>query len=216
MTVVEVADPREWRAWLDAHSGTADEAWLVIPHARSGRPGPTHREAVEEALCVGWIDGLSRRHDPTSRLQRFTRRRPRSAWSSVNRGLVDQLVEDGRMGPGGLAAVATAKANGMWTLLADAQAGTVPDDLRAALDADPAAAAGWERLTASARRMRLEALARATRPDTRQRRIAAAVAAGRPDPSGVRAPAPSRPVRGPLSALTRAGKDASVASIPNS
>nr|WP_255426829.1 YdeI/OmpD-associated family protein [Pseudonocardia sp. C8] len=163
---------------MDAHAATATEAWLVLPLARSGRPGLTHRQALEEALCVGWIDGLNQRHDDTSRRQRFTPRSPRSAWSTVNRELVATLTAQGRMAPAGLAAVERAKADGRWLLLADAQAGIVPDDLQAALDADPAAAAAWERRRPSERRMILEGLARAVRADTRARRIRAAC--GRP------------------------------------
>ncbi len=174
--LVEAATPAEWRAWLERHAGTEAEAWLVIPHARSGRPGISHRQAIEEALCFGWIDGLARRHDEGSWRQRFTPRSARSAWSSINREIVERLTREGRMTPAGQAVIDVARANGMWTLLADAQAGVVPDDLRAALDADPAAAAGWEALRPSARRACLEALARAKRPDTRRRRIDEAVA----------------------------------------
>jgi uncharacterized protein YdeI (YjbR/CyaY-like superfamily) len=179
VTVVEARTAGEWREWLSRHAGDAAEVWLVIPHARSGRPGISHRQAIEEALCFGWIDGLARRHDEGSWRQRFTPRGPRSAWSTINREIVDRLTAEGRMTPAGQAVVDIAKANGMWTLLADAQAGVVPDDLRGALDADPAAAAGWDALRPSARRMCLEALARAKRPDTRQRRVCDAVGVAR-------------------------------------
>lgn len=179
MSVIEAGTSDEWRDWLSRNASTAGEVWLVIPHARSGRPGISHRQAIEEALCFGWIDGLARRHDEGSWRQRFTPRGPRSAWSTLNREIVERLTREGRMTEAGQAAVDAAKANGMWTLLADAQAGVVPDDLRAALDADPVAAAGWDALRPSARRMRLEALARAKRPDTRRRRIDESVALSR-------------------------------------
>lgn len=179
MSTVEAGTAQEWRDWLSRNASDADEVWLVIPHARSGRPGISHRQAIEEALCFGWIDGLARRHDEGSWRQRFTPRGPRSAWSTINREIVERLSADGRMTPAGQAVIDVAKANGMWTLLADAQAGVVPDDLRAALDADPAAVAGWDALRPSARRMCLEGLARAKRPDTRRRRIDEALALSR-------------------------------------
>jgi uncharacterized protein YdeI (YjbR/CyaY-like superfamily) len=174
--IVEPATREQWREWLDAHAASAAEVWLVIPHARSGRPGISHREAIEEALCFGWIDSLARRHDDSSWRQRFSPRRPAAAWSNVNRELVEQLTAEGRMTPAGQAAVDLAKRTGTWSVLADAQNGVVPDDLRAALDADPAAAAGFAALSPSARRAALESIARAVRPQTRRRRIAATVA----------------------------------------
>lgn len=176
---LDATTPAEWRAWLASHAQAASEAWVVIPHARSGRPGLTQRQALEEALCFGWIDGLSRGHDASSRKQRFSPRSPQSAWSTINRELAAQLIAEGRMTPAGQAAIDVAKANGMWMLLADAQAGIVPSDLRSALDGDPAAAAGWEAMTPSTRRARLETLARAKKPETRVRRIAATVAVAR-------------------------------------
>lgn len=176
---LDATTPAEWRAWLASHAGTAREAWVVIPQTRSGRPGLTQRQALEEALCFGWIDGLSRRHDASSRKQRFSPRSAQSAWSTINRELVAQLIAEGRMTPAGQAAIDVAKANGMWMLLADAQAGIVPDDLREALDADPAAAAGWTAMSSSTRRAHLGALGRAKKPETRARRIATPVAVAR-------------------------------------
>jgi uncharacterized protein YdeI (YjbR/CyaY-like superfamily) len=174
--VVEVATSAQWRDWLESHAATAAEAWLVIPHARSGRPGIGHREALEEALCFGWIDSLARRHDDSSWRQRFSPRRQGAAWSKVNRELVEQLVAQGRMAPAGQAAVELAKRTGTWSVLAAAQDGVVPDDLRAALEAEPGAAAGFAALAPSVRRAALESIARAVRPETRRKRVAAAVA----------------------------------------
>ena len=171
----EAADRGEWRAWLEAHAGTADEVWLVIRHARSATPSVSHREAIEEALCFGWIDSLARRHGADSWRQRFTPRNPRGAWSTVNRRLVARLTAEGRMTPAGQAAVDLAKRTGTWTLLADAQDGIVPDDLREALAADAASTAHFAALSPSARRAVLESLARAKRPETRRRRIARTV-----------------------------------------
>ena len=174
--VVGPATREQWREWLQANAASAAEVWLVIPHAGSGRPGIGHREAIEEALCFGWIDSLARRHDDSSWRQPFSPRRPGAARSKINRELVEELTAQGRMTPMGQAAIDLAKRTGTWSVLADAQNGVVPDDLRAALDADPAAAAGFAALSPSARRAALESIARAVRPETRRRRIAATVA----------------------------------------
>lgn len=170
MSTLEVSDRAQWREWLQDNAATADEVWLVIHHKGSGIPCAQHAEAIEEALCFGWIDSLARRHDAGSWRQRFTPRSPKGVWSTVNRALVERLTADGLMTPAGQAAVDLAKRTGMWDLLAEAQAGVVPDDLRARLDAD--AARNLAAFPPSARRALLESIARARRPDTRERRVA--------------------------------------------
>jgi uncharacterized protein YdeI (YjbR/CyaY-like superfamily) len=175
MSTIEAVDRSEWRAWLRENCDTADEVWLVIRHAGSDTPSVRHGEAIEEALCFGWIDSLARKHDATSWRQRFTPRNPRGAWSKVNRELVEGLTAEGLMTPRGQAAVDLAKRTGTWSLLAEAQEGIVPDDLHAQLAGDPAVAAHFEALPRSARRAALEWIARAKRPETRQRRIARTV-----------------------------------------
>ena len=168
---IEAADRAGWREWLREHSGTADEVWLVIRNAGSDTPSVRHGDAVEEALCFGWIDSMARKHDATSMRQRFSPRNPRGAWSKVNRELVERLTAQGLMTPRGQAAVDLAKRTGTWSLLAEAQEGIVPDDLRARLAEEPAAAAQFAALSHSARRAALEWIARAKRPETRQRRV---------------------------------------------
>lgn len=168
---VRAANRAEWRAWLRDNSETADEVWLVIQHVGSATPSVRHGEAIEEALCFGWIDSLARKHDAESRVQRFSPRNPRGAWSTINRELVERLSAQGLMTPRGQAAVDLAKRTGTWSLLADAQNGVVPDDLRERLDADEAAAGHFDAFSRSARRAILEWIARAKRPETRQRRI---------------------------------------------
>jgi uncharacterized protein YdeI (YjbR/CyaY-like superfamily) len=171
-TTIYTADRAEWRAWLRDNHETADEVWLVIRHARDGAPaGVRHRDAIEEALCFGWIDSLARKHDAESWRQRFTPRNPRSAWSKVNREIVERLTAEGLMTPRGHAAVDLAKRTGTWSMLAEAQDGIVPADLREQLDADAAAAAHFDAFSRSAKRTILEWIARAKRPETRRRRI---------------------------------------------
>jgi uncharacterized protein YdeI (YjbR/CyaY-like superfamily) len=168
---VRAACRAQWRAWLEEHCGTVTEVWLVIHHKHSATPSITHREAIEEALCFGWIDSHTRKHDTGSWRQRFTPRGPRSAWSKVNRELVEQLSAAGLMTPRGQAAVDLAKRAGTWGLLADAQSGVIPDDLRELLAADPVAARNFDAFTWSVKRAALERIARAVRPDTRRRRV---------------------------------------------
>jgi uncharacterized protein YdeI (YjbR/CyaY-like superfamily) len=171
----QAADRAQWRAWLRDNCQTADEVWLVIQHASSATPSVRHDEAIEEALCFGWIDSLARKRDAESRYQRFTPRNPRSAWSKVNRELVERLTAQGLMTPHGQAAVDLAKRTGTWSMLADAQDGVVPDDLRERLAADEAAARHFDAFSRSTKRAILEWIARAKRPETRQRRIARTV-----------------------------------------
>jgi uncharacterized protein YdeI (YjbR/CyaY-like superfamily) len=173
LRTVEVADRAQWRAWLRDHCDATDEVWLVIQRGTGG--GIRHDEAVEEALCFGWIDSLARTRDAESWCQRFTPRNPRGAWSKVNRELVERLTAQGRMTPRGQAAVDLAKRTGTWSLLADAQDGVVPADLREQLATDGVAAVLFDAFAPSARRAILEWIARAKRPETRRRRIARTV-----------------------------------------
>lgn len=112
--IVTAATTAEWRAWLAEHGGSETEAWLVIPHKNSGIPGLTHTEAVEQALCFGWIDGLRQKHDAHSSRQRFSPRRPRSSWSQPNRERAARLIEQGLMTGAGRAAIDRARADGTW------------------------------------------------------------------------------------------------------
>jgi uncharacterized protein YdeI (YjbR/CyaY-like superfamily) len=137
-----VADAAAWRAWLDQHEDDSDGVWLAL--AKKGTTGPTtltYAQALDEALCSGWIDGQKRSNDAATFLQRFTPRRRASLWSERNIGLVAALVAEGRMRSRGLAEVDRAKADGRWDrAYAGSATATVPDDLAAALDTAPAAA----------------------------------------------------------------------------
>jgi uncharacterized protein YdeI (YjbR/CyaY-like superfamily) len=171
MPLVRAADRTQWRAWLRDNCESAGEVWLVIQHVRSAIPGIGRREAVEEALCFGWIDSVARGRDADSWYQRFSPRNPRSAWSNLNRRLVEQLTEQGLMTPHGQAAVDLAKRTGTWLMLADAQNGVVPHDLREQLDAVETAATGFDAYSRSQKQAILGWIASAKRPETRQRRI---------------------------------------------
>jgi uncharacterized protein YdeI (YjbR/CyaY-like superfamily) len=179
----EPASREEWRAWLTENHAASTGAWLVYPKKASGLPGPSYEEAVEEALCFGWIDSRVRPLDDRRRLQWFSPRRPGSTWSALNKARVARLVAAGLMAPAGLAKVEAAKADGSWEILDKVEALELPEDLSAALAATPAAEAGFAGLAASIRKPLLYWVLSAKRPATRGRRIAAlveAAAEGRP------------------------------------
>lgn len=166
-------DAAAWRAWLAAADEGIAAVWLVL--AKKGTVKPTsltYDEALEEALCDGWIDGQVRRRDEATFRQRFTRRRPRSSWSQRNVGIAERLVAEGRMRPGGLAEIERAKADGRWELAYAGPASIeVPDELAQALGRLPAAQATFETLSGQNRYAILYRIATAKRPETRRRRI---------------------------------------------
>lgn len=173
-----VTDATAWRAWLDAHHGDAAGVRLVL--AKKGTTDPTslsYDEALEEALCYGWIDGQVRRRDEATFSQRFTPRRARSAWSKRNVAHAERLMAEGRMHPAGAAAVEAARADGRWEAAYAGPADiAVPADLARALAAEPAAQAVFTRLNGQNRYAILYRLGTAKRDETRARRIAQFVA----------------------------------------
>jgi uncharacterized protein YdeI (YjbR/CyaY-like superfamily) len=166
-------DAAAWRAWLAEHHEDSAGVWLVL--AKKGVEKPTsitYDEALEEALCHGWIDGQTKRRDETTYQQRFTRRRARSAWSQRNVGLVERLMGEGRMHAAGIAEVERARADGRWeAALAGPASIEVPPDFALALAAEPKAQAMFEALTSRNRYALLHRIATAKRPETRERRI---------------------------------------------
>jgi uncharacterized protein YdeI (YjbR/CyaY-like superfamily) len=167
-------------AWVAAHHAREAELWLKIHKKGSGRPTVTYAEALDVALCWGWIDGIRKSFDDTSFLQRFTPRRARSLWSQVNRDHVARLTAAGRMTPHGQRQVDAAKADGRWDAayapIRSARSTTTPEDLRAAIEANPKA----RRAFAGLGRMNLFALAFRTNnmrtPAGRAKKIATLVA----------------------------------------
>ena len=167
------ADDRStWRAWLEANHRTARGAWLVTWRPRPGRVSLDYEPAVEEALCFGWVDSTGGQVDDERGKLYFAPRKPRSVWAASNRARVERLIEEGRMAPAGLAAIERAKANGSWTVLEAAERMEIPDDLTAAFEGRPPAAANFAAFPPSARRMLLAWVAVARRPETRAARIA--------------------------------------------
>jgi uncharacterized protein YdeI (YjbR/CyaY-like superfamily) len=168
-----VADADAWRAWLGEHHG--DDVGVELVLAKKGTTEPTtlsYEEALDEALCHGWIDGQVRRRDERTYRQRFTPRRARSQWSERNVGHVERLLSEGRMHPAGLAAVERARADGRWEAAYPGQSKIeVPADLATALAAAPKAKANFELLSSQNRYAVLYRIHSAKRSDTRTRRI---------------------------------------------
>lgn len=150
--IVHCASAEEWRRWLAANAADSDGIRLAIAKKGGDHPSVSYAEAIDEALCVGWIDGQKWSLDEHHFLQGFGPRRARSIWSRINRDKAVALIEAGRMQPSGLAEVERAKADGRWdAAYAGSKTIEVPTELRAALDANPPAAAFFDTLTAQNR-----------------------------------------------------------------
>jgi uncharacterized protein YdeI (YjbR/CyaY-like superfamily) len=160
-------------AWLKKHHATSDGLWLKIAKKGAGVPSVSYPEAVEIALCWGWIDGQKKALDDQHFLQRFTPRRARSIWSKINVDKVAALIEAGRIHPAGQAQIDTAKNDGRWgRAYKSARTSSVPDDLQAALEASPEAKAFFGTINASNRYAVLWRVQTAVKSETRARRIA--------------------------------------------
>ena len=161
-----------WEAWLAQEHEHSDGVWLKLAKKASGIAGPTYHEALDVALCWGWIDGPKAALDGAHWLQRFTPRRPRSVWSRINTERAERLIAAGRMQPAGLRQIELARADGRWqAAYAGARSATVPEDLQAALDASPAAAVAFAGLSGANRYAILYRVQDAKRPETRASRI---------------------------------------------
>lgn len=174
---VYARDRAEWRAWLAARHVDAPGAWLVYYKKGSGQPGVSYDEAVEEALCFGWIDSVMRPLDAERSIQMFTPRKSKSPWAPSNKERVARLLEQGLMADAGLAAVEAAKADGRWDAYEEALARPMPDDLVAALAANPDAERHFATYRPGTRRQILAWIAQAKRTETRQKRITTIIAA---------------------------------------
>jgi uncharacterized protein YdeI (YjbR/CyaY-like superfamily) len=164
-------DRAGWRAWLVTNHGTSRGVYLASWRRESGRTSVPYGEAVEEALCVGWVDATQRKLDDERSILWFAPRRPRSGWARSNKERVDRLMAAGLMLPAGLAAIEEATRRGTWTMLDDVEDLVVPDDLAAALAATPPAREYWDSFSKSARRGILEWIRQAKRPETREKRV---------------------------------------------
>jgi uncharacterized protein YdeI (YjbR/CyaY-like superfamily) len=171
--IIAFATVAECEAWYERNHADHNGFWLKIAKGKHASSTIGYPEGLDVALCFGWIDGVKKPFDDAYWLQRFTRRRPRSKWSEINCGKATALVARGAMRPAGLAEVERAKSDGRWeAAYSGSRAATVPHDLAAALDADPAAKAFFATLNSANRYAILYRVQDAKRPETRARRIA--------------------------------------------
>ena len=149
LPILRFKDQQAWTDWLHANHATSSGLWIQLAKKASARRSVSYAEAVEVALCYGWIDGQSKSYDETSWLQKFTPRRRRSIWSKINREKAERLISEGRMQPAGLAEVDRAKQDGRWEAAYDSpRVATVPADFQTALKNSPQASAFFPHSTA--------------------------------------------------------------------
>jgi len=163
--------PQHWREWLQAHHATEQAVWLIYYKKKANQPSLTWSQAVDEALCFGWIDSQAKPLDGERYQQYFSRRKPTSGWSKVNKEKVARLTAEGQMTQTGLDSIVIAQQNGSWSLLDEATALVLPADLALALKNAPAAHSYFLSLSKSVRQNMLQWVALAKRPTTRQQRI---------------------------------------------
>ena len=163
---------KDWAVWLAKNHATSTGLWLKLARKASGIQSVTYDEALEVALCYGWIDGQRKSHDETSFLQRFTPRGPKSIWSKINTEKAQRLIESGRMKPAGLKAIESAKQDGRWdAAYAPQSKAAVPDDLQAELDRNAKAKAFFATLDSRNRYAILHRIHTAKKAETRAKRI---------------------------------------------
>lgn len=177
MSQILFRDRDEWRKWLDTHHATKSEVWLIYYKKRSGKESIQYEEAVEEALCYGWIDSKVMRLDDERYKQKYTPRKTASNWSKSNKERAKRLIRGKRMTPAGFAAIEQAKRNGSWDRLDDIEVShqVVPKDLAKAFAQNATAKRKFERIAASYRKQYLWWLKSAKKPETRRKRLATIV-----------------------------------------
>ncbi len=161
----------EWRQWLEENHATKRAVWLLCYRKKSNFPTVFWSEAVDEALCFGWIDSVRKTIDEEKFIQFFSVRKPKGTWSKINKEKIIQLIEAGKMAPAGLAAIEKAKQNGSWTILDDVEELLIPDDLESVFAANPSTKEYFLRLSKSAKKAVLHRLTFAKRPETRTKRL---------------------------------------------
>ncbi|MDO4887678.1 MAG: YdeI/OmpD-associated family protein [Actinomycetaceae bacterium] len=174
-SVVRARSLQEWRDWLDDNGEHASKVWLIVYKKGTGQDSVRFRDAVEHALCFGWVDSKAVKRDGDSCYLLFHPRNPKSSWGRANRERAERLTRAGYMRPAGQRVIDEAKASGKWDEFADAQNLIVPDDLQAALEANEPALTHFSAFPPSSRRLILQWIASAKKAETRERRIAQTV-----------------------------------------
>lgn len=160
-----------WRSWLAKNYQSDETVWVVVSKKNAIKPTLSRSQAVDEALCYGWIDGTTRSLDDHYFLQSFCKRKPKSVWSKINKDKVAYFIKEGRMALPGMESIATAKANGYWAILDEVEALIIPPDLEKELKKKAAANAFFTSLSRSDKKRLLQWIVTAQRADTRQKRI---------------------------------------------
>ena len=163
---------QEWREWLQNNYDKKTSVWLIYNKKKSNIPTISYGEAVDEALCFGWIDSTAKPLDDEKYMQFFSKRKAKSVWSKINKDKIDRLTKEGLMTKAGFESVETAKQNGSWTILDDAEALIIPADLEIAFQKRQNASNYFLNLSMSDKRNILQWLTLAKREETRQKRIA--------------------------------------------
>jgi uncharacterized protein YdeI (YjbR/CyaY-like superfamily) len=169
-------DRAEWRAWLAQNHASAPRIWFIYYKPGSGKPCVAYDDAVEEALCFGWIDSHTKTIDDQHYVQLFTPRKPKSQWSKINKRRIEKLIELGLMTEAGLQKIEAAKGDGSWSRYDSVDALQIPDDLAQALAANETANTYFQAFNNSSKKIILWWIESAQRPQTRQKRIAETVA----------------------------------------
>lgn len=162
---------KEWRKWLEKNHQSAKSVWLIIYKKDGTVPSVYYPEAVDEALCFGWIDSKPNKRDDGSYYQFFAKRNPKSNWSKVNKQKVAALIEEGLMQPAGYQMIEIAKENGTWTALDEVENTILPADLQESFSQNKTAFNHWNTFSRSSKRGILEWIVNAKKPETRQKRI---------------------------------------------
>lgn len=161
----------DWRNWLKENHQTEKSVWLIIYRKGGKTPSVYYPEAVDEALCFGWIDSLPNKRDEESYYQFFAKRNPKSNWSKVNKMKMDKLLAEGKIEPAGLEAIELAKQNGKWNILDEVAELIMPEELKLAFDKNPLALENFNNFSKSSKRGILEWILNAKREETKQKRI---------------------------------------------
>jgi uncharacterized protein YdeI (YjbR/CyaY-like superfamily) len=163
--------PEDWRQWLTENHSVKQSVWLVYHKKKSNNPSLSWSEAVDQALCFGWIDSTKRPIDGETFMQFFCKRKPKSVWSKINKDKVQRLIDEGLMMQAGHKSIETAKQNGSWTILDHAEDLNIPKDLEKAFKTQRGSKQYFLSLSKSVKKAILQWLALAKRPETRQNRI---------------------------------------------
>ena len=162
---------KDWREWLEKNHDSKQSIWLVCYKKQANKPTINWSDAVDEALCFGWIDSTRKSVGDDMFIQFFTRRKPNSAWSKINKAKVERLIKDGLMQKAGFESIARAKANGSWTILDEVEELIIPEDLDIEFEANPGSKDFFMSLSKSVKKIMLHWVVAAKRPETRKNRI---------------------------------------------